>query len=232
MEYSLHQELKRFYASPHCSTEVLVDGYRVDALSHGWLIEIQHGPLAAIREKVQTLLQTYPVLIVKPIVVEKEIVRLNRRNGQIVSRRRSPKRGNAWEIFHDLVHFMHVFPHPHLRIDVALVDIEELRYPGPRQRWGHDGYRLADRRLKNLRETISLHTASDLRQLFPPLYGPFDSRDLAELLDVPRWLAQRITYCLRRAGAAIPLGRDRHGFHYRWTEVQPESPDLLALSVA
>jgi hypothetical protein len=232
MEYSLHRELKRFYAGPCCSLEVIIDGFRVDAISHGWLIEIQQGPLVAIRKKIQQLVQSYPLLLVKPIVVEKRIVRLSRRNGPVVSCRRSPKRGQPWEVFHDLIHFAKIFPHPHLRIDVALVDIEEIRYPGPRQRWGHDGYRLADRRLVRLRETISLNTASDLRRLLPDIPDPFDSHDLAAILDVPRWVAQRIAYSLRKSGAVHTIWRDKRGHHYRWNDAIPETGDQLALLTA
>jgi len=232
MEHSLHQELKRYYAGPHCSLEIVIDGFRVDAVSHGWLIEIQQGPLVAIRKKIQALVQSYPLLLVKPVVVEKHIVRLSRHGGPVVARRRSPKRGQPWEVFHDLVHLTKVFPHPNLRIDVALVDIEETRYPGPRQRWGHDGYRLADRRLLGLRETISLNTAADLRQLLPEIPEPFDSRDLAEILNAPRWMAQRIAYTLRECGAVQTISRDRHGHHYRWVNTVRETDDRLALLTA
>lgn len=232
MEYSLHQELKRYYAGPYCSLEVVIDGFRVDAISHGWLIEIQQGPLVAIRKKIEKLVQAYPLLLVKPVVVEKQIIRLSRHDGPVVSRRRSPKRGQAWEIFHDLIHFAKIFPHPNLRIDVALVDIEETRYPGPRQRWGYDGYRLADRRLVRLRETISLNTAGDLRQLLPEIPEPFDSHDLAAILETPRWVAQRIAYSLRKSGAVRTIWRDRHGHHYRWDNTIRETDDQLTLLTA
>ncbi|MGQ9761699.1 MAG: hypothetical protein ACUVQG_02560 [Thermogutta sp.] len=232
MEYSLHQELKRYYAGPHRSLEVVIDGFRVDAISHGWLIEIQHGPLVAIRKKIQKLVESYPLLLVKPVVGEKQIVRLARRGGPIISRRRSPKRGQAWEVFHDLIHFARIFPHPNLRIDVALVDIEEIRYPGPRQRWGYDGYRLADRRLIRLRETIALSTANDLRQLLPEIPEPFDSHDLATALGAPRWVAQRIAYSLRKSGAVQTICRDRRGHHYRWNNTSRQADDRLALLTA
>jgi len=66
-----------------------------------------------------------------------------------VSRRWSPKRGAAVDIFDDLVHFTRAFPHKRLTLEVPLVEVEELRYPGHgrRRRWpdrcpgeaGHDG---------------------------------------------------------------------------------------------
>lgn len=232
MEHSLHDQLKRFYAGPNSSVEIVIDGFRVDAISHGWLIEIQQGPLVAIRKKVQTLVERYPLLVVKPVVVEKQIVNLSRRGGPVVSRRRSPKRGQPWDIFHDLVHMTKIFPHPNLRIDLAFVDIEEVRYPGPRRRWGHDGYRLADRRVLRLRETMALNTAGDLRRLLPEVPEPFDSKDLTDILKIPRWVAQRIAYTLRQTGAVETVFRDRHGHHYRWRDTPTEADDRLALLTA
>ena len=69
METSLHRELKLLYAGQQARFEVPVDGYRVDAISRGRLIEIQHGSLAAIRDKVQCLLAEHRVCVVKPLAV-------------------------------------------------------------------------------------------------------------------------------------------------------------------
>ena len=51
MESTLHQQLKRMYAKDESDREVSVDGFRIDAVSGGQLIEIQCASLSAIREK-------------------------------------------------------------------------------------------------------------------------------------------------------------------------------------
>lgn len=231
MEHSLHQQLKHFYGGPHPSLEVIVDGYRIDAMSHGWLVEIQFGPLWAIRKKTLELLQRHAVLIVKPIVISRHIVRLDG-DGQVVAKRRSPKEGRVWDVFSDLVHFMKVFPHPRLRIDVALVDIVEERCPRVRRRWGQLPYRLADRELAEVRETITLRSAEDLRLLLPRLPDRFDTRLLADHLGVPRWKAQQIAYCLRESGTATLIGRGRAGWQYAWSPVEDTVGDRLSLALA
>lgn len=229
MEHSLHQQLKRCYGGPHPSLEVMIDGYRVDAISHGWLVEIQFGPLWAIRKKTLELLKRHAVLVVKPIVISRCIVRLDG-EGQVVSRRRSPKEGRPWDVFADLVHFMNVFPHPRLRIDVALVDIVEQRHPRTQRRWGQPPYRLGDRELAELRETITLRSPEDLRLLLPSLPEPFDTRLLAERLRIPRWMAQQIAYCLRESGAAGLVGRSRRGWQYAWKPLEKTTRDWLSLA--
>ncbi|GAB4139326.1 hypothetical protein [Thermopirellula anaerolimosa] len=219
MEFSLHRQLKELYAGPKARFEDRVEHYRIDVVLPNRLVEIQLGPLALLRPKVSHLLQAHDVLIVKPIVVAKQIVRLRKPSGAVLSRRRSPKRGQGWEFFQDLIHFCRVFPHPRLRIHVALVEIEEMRHPGPHHRWGRRGYRVTDQRLVALRECIELQRGRDLLRLLPHRpEAPFLSRDLADVLGVPHWIAQRIAYCLHQCGVVRRMGKTRAGYVYDWTD--------------
>lgn len=217
MEFSLHRQLKELYANADARFEEQIDRYRIDVVLPNRLIEIQLGPLALLRRKVLHLLESHDVVIVKPIVIRKQIVRLRQPAGDVLSRRRSPKRGAGWEFFHDLIHFCKVFPHPRLRIDVPMVEIEEVRYPGPKHRWGRWGFRVADQRLVAVRDCVSLRRGKDLLHLLPnrPV-SPFQSRDLADSLSVSHWVAQRIAYCLHQCGIIGRTGKTRTGFVYVW----------------
>lgn len=75
METSLHRQLKQIYAGEAAQVEVRLAGYRIDAVADGELVEIQHGSLAAIRDKISRLLEKHRVRIVKPIVASKVLVR-------------------------------------------------------------------------------------------------------------------------------------------------------------
>ena len=46
METSLHRELKSLYSDDESQQEVTLEGYRIDAVSNGRLVEIQYGSLA------------------------------------------------------------------------------------------------------------------------------------------------------------------------------------------
>lgn len=222
METSLHRALKRQYAvgaqraietseaTDGLQVEVRLDGYRIDAIANGQLIEIQHGSLAAIRQKIARLLDRHDVLVVKPIVVHKTLIKRAKVDGPVVDRRLSPKRGKLLDIFDELVYFTRVFPHPRLTIEAVLVDIEEWRRPGHgrRRRWRRNDHQVEDQRLLAIHETHRFRTAADLRGLLPvELPRPFHTGHLAESLDVPRWLAQRIAYCLRHTGAVAEAGK-------------------------
>lgn len=219
METSLHRELKLLYAGPGARFEVPVAGYRVDAVSGGRLVEIQQGSLGAIRRKVQTLLLGHRVVVVKPIVVRKLLIRRSAEGGPVVGGRISPKRGRLLDLFDDLVHFARVFPHRRLTLEVPLLEVEEWRYPGHgrRRRWRQQDYQVEDQKLVAVRGTHRLRTRKDLAELIPGrLPRPFHTGDLAELLGEPRWFAQRIAYCFRQMGAIRQVGKEGNAALYEW----------------
>jgi len=217
METTLHRHLKALYAGPEACVEQRIAGYRIDAVRGEQLVEIQHGGLAAIRTKIAKLLENHAVLVVKPLVVRKELVKLKKRGGKEVSRRLSPKQGTLLDLFHELVYFTRVFPHPRLTLQTPLVEIEERRYPGHgrRRRWRQNDHVVEDQRLVAVVGVHEFQTADDLFRLLPAdLPEPFHSGHLAEAMSIRRWVAQRIVYCLRKTGAANTCGKSGNALLY------------------
>ena len=106
MATMLHQQLKAHYVRRIDRHEVLIDGYRIDAVDgRGRLIEIQCASLSAIRDKIRRLLETHQVIVAKPLAARKRITTLHRRGGDVVSSRYSPVRQTLSHVFKELVHF-------------------------------------------------------------------------------------------------------------------------------
>lgn len=207
METTLHRQLKEHYAGDASCREVRIDNFRIDAVADGKLIEIQSAPLGAIRDKVRRLLTRHDVLVVKPLAARKTLVKLKSAGGAVASTRRSPRRETVYYMFLELVHFVPVFPHPRLTLDVLLTEQEEHRVPARQRRRRSKNYRVLDRRLVHVVESRRFDTAGDLAKLLPEdLPASFTTLDLAEQLNVPRWLAQKMAYCLRRIEAIEDVG--------------------------
>ncbi len=220
METSLHRQLKEHYAEDGAQQEVKLGSYRIDVVNSETLVEIQHGSLAAIRAKIAGLLRHHRVLVVKPIVARKQIIRLRRAGGKVVSQRWSPKRGTPLDLFDELVYFTQVFPHANLTLDALLVTVQERRYPGHgRRRWRRDNdHQVEDLQLIDVQQAYRFQTAADLLQLLPdPLPSPFHTGHLAEQLQVKRWVACRIAYCMRKMGAAVVVGKQGNTHLYEMT---------------
>lgn len=218
METSLHRQLKWHYVEDQSQHEVRCEGFRIDAVRGKELIEIQHGSLSAIRDKIAKLLKKkHTVRVVKPIVAEKLLVKLDGKEGEVVSRRRSPKRGTLLDVFDHLVYFTRVFPHKQLILDVPLVKVEEHRYPGhgKRRRRRERDFVVQDQLLTDVVEVHSLRTHGDLRKFLPKrLPRKFHTGHLAEQLQIPRWTAQRIAYCLRETGSLHVVGKEGNAVLY------------------
>lgn len=231
METSLHRKLKQIYAGAQARTEVVLDSYRIDAISRGRLIEIQHGSLAAIRDKIRRLCDNHRVLVVKPIVREKLLVKFSAADGPEVLRRKSPKRGQLIDVFEELVYFTRAFPHPRLSLEVVLVDIEEHRFPGHgrRRRWRENDHVVADQRLVSIGDSVRLRSAADLLKLLPTrIPAKFHSGQLAEHCGVRRHIAQRIAYCLREMRAIEHIGKQGNSLLYRLPKRRTRSRDQAA----
>jgi hypothetical protein len=216
METTLHRQLKLLYAPEGAPQEVTLGAYRIDAVRAGELIEIQAASLGALRDKTRTLLATHPVRIVKPLAANRRIV-LRQPGTEVNPRGRLSPLHEGWlHLFDDLVHFVTVFPHPRLTLDIMLTEQLELRVPrGHRRRWGRN-YRVCDRSLTAVLEVRSLATLADLVALLPPdLPAEFTTADLARTGSIPRWLAQRAAYCLRQTKAAEVAGKQGNAWVYR-----------------
>ncbi len=219
METSIHRQLKERYAATADATEVVVDGFRIDAVaSDGELIEIQHASLAAMRRKTEQLLSVaeHRLRIVKPILARKRVTTVRGRRREVVRSRMSPLRGETLDIFLELVHFSTVFPRPRLILDVVLVEAEELREDRRRPTRRGKRYRSLDQRLVDIVDHVELATHQDLLELLPiaALPTPFDTAELAAALQRPRWFAQKVAYCLRTCGAARLAGKRRNSLLY------------------
>lgn len=221
METSLHRQLKLHYARTAEQTEVVVDGFRIDAIGQrGELIEIQHASLAALRDKTKQLLQgtKHKLRIVKPIVARKRIVTLTERDGEVLRSRMSPKRGDVLDLFQHLVHFSTVFPLKRLTLEVVLIEAEEVRVDRvlAKRRRGKR-YITIDQRLTSVQASVELRTLKDLLKLLPldTLPPTFDTAELARALERPRWFAQKVGYCLRQTGAAELAGKRGNSQVYR-----------------
>jgi hypothetical protein len=216
METSLHRQLKALYSAEPTSQEVRLGTFRIDAVHQGRLIEIQQGSLGAIRPKIRRLLEEHDVLIVKPLAAQKVLVRRKRAGGAVVSTRLSPRHETIADLFADLVYFVDIFPHPRLTLEVVLTRQEEHRVNAKKKWWRGPDFRVTDRLLVGIEGRVTLRDTADLLRLLPTgLDEQFTTGEIARLAPMPRWLAQKMAYCLRKMGALEQLGKRGNSWLYR-----------------
>ncbi len=213
-EKPLHAALKEWYRQDGDGVEVPTDGFVVDLVRDGLLIEIQTRGFAAMHRKLDRLLDSNQMLIVHPLAAEKWILKLDE-DGNQISRRRSPKRGIAADVCQELVSFPSLLSHPNLTLELVLIEEEEVWHPD-RRGWRRGGFGIKERRLVRVIETLELAEPGDLLQLLPDdLPDPFTTADVAHRLGRSRHAAQEVAYCLREGGVIAVLGKDKRGILYK-----------------
>jgi len=217
-EKPLHAALKNWVAQPGNQLEVAVDGFVIDIIQDGMLVEIQTGNFSAIRRKTKRLIENHALRLVYPIALEKWIIKPGQGSGK-ETRRKSPKRGRVVEVFKELVSFPELLQHPNLSLEVLLIQEEEIRRYSGKRGWRRGGWVTEERRLLEVIESHVFRDADDLWTLIPTgLPDQFTTSDLALALQIPRRLAQQVAYCFRKASVIEPIGKRGHANLYARSE--------------
>ncbi len=210
-EHSLHSALKARLAGPGDRLEALVGGKVVDLVrADGELVEVQTGSLGKIVPKVLALAAAgHRVRVVHPVSVEREIRRLDPKTQELLSVRKSPKHGDLYSLFDELVKAAGLIASRNVTIEVLLVRTAETKTRDGSGSWRRKGDRTVDRELVEVLSSRSFRTRGQWLALIPKsLIPPWTSAALGEALDIGSDRARKILYCLARAGLLVEGPKD------------------------
>ena len=206
-QYSLHSAIKNWYSLPGDRFEVRVDDFIVDIVRETLLIEIQTRNFSAIKKKLTKLLENHKVRLVYPIPQQKWIVHVTE-SGEIVRRRKSPKKGRLFDLFYELVRTPNLVKEENFSLEVLMIEEEEVRCNDGKGSWRRRGVSIKDRRLMNVNSKTFFKNEKDFLRFLPSdQTKPFTNKKLAKLSGVSINLARKITYCLRKMGAITTVGK-------------------------
>jgi hypothetical protein len=89
------------------------------------------------------------------------------------------------------------------------------------------------RKLLDVVERRAFENPQDFAVFVPPEIAPaFTTADLAEALEMPRWLAQKMAYCPREMGTTVHKDAlicilVSNGYPLPWRSLDPEPPRVL-----
>jgi hypothetical protein len=214
-ESTLHRELKFRYAVGG-ETEVERAGYVCDAVdAEGEQIEIQTGSFAPLRQKLPALAALGPVRLIHPVIVRKTIELFDTR-GNLLSKRKSPRRGSVWDLFKALLYAPELALLDNLTIEAALVDAVERRIDDGKGSWRRRGVSIADRFLETWRESVVFSRPADYRRLLPfHRREEFNSTLLAEKAHIQPVLAGKSLNVLWKIGAISRLRKEGRSWMYK-----------------
>lgn len=207
-ERSLHAALKQWYALPEDQFEVPMMGFVIDLVREGQLIEIQTRNFTAIRQKLRKLVEQHKVHLLHPITLEKWIVQVDAAGTTVLSRRKSPARGNLADLFAELVRLPELLKHENFTLEFPLIREEEVRCQDGKGSRRRKRVSLVDRRLLEVVSSHRFACATDFLQFLPStLPVSFSNKDLAAATGLPLYRCRQITYCLRKMEAIEQVGK-------------------------
>ena len=217
-EHSLHAQVKLHLAGPGDRLESRVAGRVVDLVrSGGELVEVQTGSLGKIVPKVLALAaEGHKVRVVYPVPAEREIRRLDPKTEELLSVRRSPKRGDLYSLFDELVQAKGLIASRNVTVEVLLVRTAEVKTRDGSGSWRRRGDRTVDRELLEVLSSRSFRTRGQWLALIPKaLPPPWTSVALGEALGIGADRARKILYCLAREGLLEEGDREGRRKTYR-----------------
>ncbi|MGD8506344.1 MAG: hypothetical protein PVF15_06735 [Candidatus Bathyarchaeota archaeon] len=207
-EHSLHSAIKGWYSVPGDKSEVKVDDFIIDIARGAFLIEIQTGNFSAVKRKLTTLVKNHAVRLVYPIPERKWIVRVTE-TGEIVSRRKSPRKGRPVDLFYELVSIPNLINHENFSLEVLMIDEEEIRCNDGKGSWRRKGVSIKDSVLINVNSKLLFKEKEDFLMFLPDnLKRTFTSQGLADLTGVSIHLARKMAYCLTKMGLIANVGKN------------------------
>ena len=207
-ESSLHYQIKKWYGRPGDRFEVRIEGNVIDIIRGEHLIEIQTKNFSAIKNKLTKLVSKYKVTLVYPIALEKWITTTNEA-GEILSRRKSPRKNGIIDIFKELVSMPELICNSNLTIDVLMIYEEELRCRDGRGSWRRKGTSIVDRKLIEVIEIINMNCVKDYLDFLPDnLPLEFTNKSLSDIMNIKIEKARRMTYCLKKINVIEETGKN------------------------
>ena len=214
-EHSLHLDIKEWYSLLGDKFEVKVDDFVIDVVRGGLLIEIQTRNFSAIKSKLASLVEKHRVRLVYPISGRKWILRITERS-EVISRRRSPRKGKLVDLFYELVRIPGLVDAENFSLEVLVIEEEEVRCNDGKGSWRRRGVSITDRKLINVTDRVLFKNSKDFLRFLPEdMDDLFTNKMLARKTGISITLARKVTYCLRKMGAIVNVGKNGKELMFR-----------------
>jgi hypothetical protein len=219
-EKSVHAILKNYFEMDEDKQEIPIGHYIADIYRKRdgmeEIVEIQTSQFYRMKGKLAAFLPDYQVTVVYPVAVNNWIIWIDEDSGELKEKRKYSKKGNPYFVFPELYRIKDYLHHPHLKIKILLLDVEEYRIL--------DGYgknkkakaTKFDRIPIRLHKEIELERPEDYVQFLPyELEDDYTVKEFAKATKIPVSLASITLHLLTDLGAVERVGKKGNAYLYR-----------------
>lgn len=206
-EKTLHATLKNYFEPNPDLQEVLIGKYVADIFQNGEIMEIQTRQLGKMRPKLDFFLPNYEVTVIHPVACEKMLYKIDETTGEVLTPRKSPKKGTKYHAFQEFYKIKMYLKDPNIRLKIVLLNMDEYRVPNKRKRRHRNSTERFDQVPTAILQEIDIITPADYDQFLPEnLTEPFTTADFAKEAKINRSLAQIVVHILAYMGRIEKIG--------------------------
>lgn len=196
-EKRFHRIFKRFVTDREECFEVKLGGYVADVVCDGEITEIQTGSLRPLSEKLCYYLSDteLSVTVVKPIIVNKRLLRADKLTGELIGEKCSPKHGRPTDILPELYYVAEHIGNERFCLRLALTEADEYRY-SERVRYRKTGAYDNELYPTALIGLIDVRTVGDVVALLPNSLSRASTFTAAEFSRATALRGRRLSFAL------------------------------------
>ena len=210
-ERSIHAALKYYFEECDTRHEAKVGSFVADIVGENGVIEIQTRGFYRLRKKLTELLEIVPVTIVHPVAKTRWISTVDKNSGEIVSKRKFPRKGTIYSTLLELYTIKPLLTHENLRVCIVLMEVNEYRYLNVKKK-RNESY---DKIPIDLIDEIYLENVEDYAIMLPDsLPCPFNTKDFAKCAKISLSGAQTSLNVLNHVGVVSRVGKVGNTYLY------------------
>ena len=214
-EKILHKALKHAVSDTPEQLEVKVGAYVADVLLDGEIFEIQTGGFYPLVKKIEYFLKNteYKITVVHPLISELLLIRMDRDTGEVIRKKRSPKKETPASILPELFYLRNIISSERVRFLLPQISGEEYRFSERvrgRKSGAYDAIFLP-RRMIGLTE---LHGIDGVRAILPSEIRAAESFDSATFAKLLKFRGRRMSLALKLLCDIGLLRREKDGKKY------------------
>ncbi len=217
-EKKLHIILKKYFEEEPAYHEIPTNGYIADIRRDGIITEIETSGFSGLKPKLAAYLPEYKVRLVYPLASVKYLSWINPEDGEITSRKKSPKKATAYNALFEMVRILPYVKNENLTVLVPFLEIDEYRMLDGWSRDKKKGSNRYERIPTDLFQIEEFASDDDFVKYIPEnCVKDFTLADFAKAAHVPAREVSGIVRVLMERGLLERTGKKGNAYLYTRT---------------
>ncbi len=214
-EKPLHAVIKYTVEPNDSYHEIKIGSSVADVVTDGAIVEVQTRNLHSMKRKLSLFLEKGKVRLIHPIAAKKWLCWVDPDSGEVSAPKISPKKGQAFDSFMELMYIRDYLKHPNLTVELWLLEVEEYRFLDG---YGKDKKKRSSRYQqlpKELLDIVSCNCAEDFLKLLPELPEVFTRKELKAAVKRSDAFVNRCLYTLEQLELVQRVGKEGNAILYK-----------------